>query len=105
MAGVEWTPQARISLNEIAGYIAREAGRPKAAERIVRAIHAKSESYGRQPMMGSLHEELPEPLRFFLHKRYVVVYEPLYDGIRIHRVADSARDWTRIFRGSEESND
>lgn len=47
--------------------------------------------------MGSLHEELSENFRNFVHKRYVIVYETLTDGILVHLVADSARDWTQMF--------
>lgn len=97
MTGVKWTPKARISLQEVASYIARQSGDPDVADRLVDAIHDKSSSYGRQPMMGSIHEELPDGFRFFTHKRYVVIYETKGDGIVIHLVIDSARDWTRIF--------
>lgn len=64
-----------------------------------------SESYARQSEMGSLHEDLPDGLRYFVHKRYVIIYEPLEDGIRIHLVVDSARDWTRLFGSPEDSED
>jgi plasmid stabilization system protein ParE len=97
MAGAEWTSRARRSMQEIARYIARESGRPKVAEKLSNAIRTKAEAYGRQPTMGSLHEGLPENFRYFIHKRYVIVYEALEDGILVHLIADSARDWIRLF--------
>jgi plasmid stabilization system protein ParE len=97
MAGVKWTPKARIALQEIAGYIARQSGHPGVADKFVDAIHKKSGSYGRQPMMGSIHEELPDVFRYFTHSRHVIIYEKRADGIVIHLVIDSAREWTRLF--------
>jgi plasmid stabilization system protein ParE len=47
MAGVEWSDRARISLRGIANDIAREAGRPTVADKLVDAIHAKAEAHGR----------------------------------------------------------
>lgn len=67
------------------------------ADKLLDRIYEKSEAYGRQPSMGSLHEDLPEGYRFFVHKRYVIVYEELEDGIVVQLVVDSARDWTRLF--------
>jgi len=97
MAGAEWTSRGRRSLDGVATYIAVEGGRPKSADKLVDAIYAKAESYGRQPTMGALHEDLPENFRYFVHKRYVIVYETLTDGILVHVVVDSARDWTQMF--------
>jgi toxin ParE1/3/4 len=97
MAGVEWSDRARISLRGIANDIARDAARPAVADKLVDAIHAKAEAHGRQPGMGSWHKDLPETYRYFVHKRYVVIYEELDDGIRVLLVVDSARDWTRMF--------
>ena len=54
--------------------------------------------------MGSLHEDLPDGYRFFVHKRYVIVYEELEDGIIVQLVVDSARDWARLF-GDEGGSD
>lgn len=97
MPGVQWSDRAHNSLRRIANYVAREAGRPLVADRLVDAIHAKAEAHGRQPGMGSLHKDLPESYRYFVHKRYVVIYETADDGIRVLLVVDSARDWTRLF--------
>lgn len=98
MAQVEWTRKGRMTLDRITEFIARDAGRPAVAEKLVRAIHKKCKSHARQPTMGTLHDELPDGFRYFVHKRYVIVYEPLDDGITVHLVVDSARDWTRFFR-------
>ena len=97
MAGVEWSDNARISIRTIGAYIASECGRPEIADRLIDAIYDKGESYARQPEMGSLHEDLPDEFRYFVHKRYVIVYETLDDGIMVHLVIDSARNWTRMF--------
>jgi plasmid stabilization system protein ParE len=96
-ANVEWTPKARQALQEIAKYIARKDHRPRVADELVDDIHAKCQQYARSPSIGSQHEVLPDGFRFFVHKRYVIVFERCVDGIRIHLVVDSARDWPHLF--------
>jgi plasmid stabilization system protein ParE len=98
MAQAVWNDSARRSLQAIATYVARQGGRPKVAEKLIQDVRRKAESHGRQPTMGSLHEDLPEGFRYFVHKRYLVIYEALDDGILVHLVVDSARDWARMFQ-------
>jgi plasmid stabilization system protein ParE len=49
-------------------------------------------------LIGSRQPELPEALRVFVHKRYVVIYEPDEEGLTVLRVVDGARDFSRLFR-------
>ena len=35
-------------------------------------------------------------LRTFLHKRYIIVYRPLDDGIEVMRVLDGSRDFPTL---------
>ena len=98
MASVEWSPTARRDLREIVTYISRFGHGSQIADKLAAAIDEKAWSYGRQPEMGSLHEELPDGFRSFMHTRYVGVYEVIEDGVTVHRVIDSARDFIRVFR-------
>ena len=97
MSRVQWTPVAERDLDDIFDYIAEISHRPQTAAQILRDINEKATQYARQSGMGSRRSDLPEHFRFFVHKRYVVVYEPLDDGIRVHGVVDGARDWPRLF--------
>ncbi len=96
MPRLEWTPNARRSLKQIAKYIARQDRRPSVADKLVDEIDAKCRQYSLSPGMGSFDNALPVGFRFFTHKRYVIVFEPLESGIRVHLVVDSARDWPRL---------
>lgn len=96
-AKVQWTPKATHALKEIAKYIARQDHRPRVADELVDDIHAKCYRYARSPEIGAQHEALPAGFRFFVHKRYVIVFESCGDGIRVHLVVDSARDWPHLF--------
>ena len=48
--------------------------------------------------MGTARPDLGEDLRVFSHKRYVIVYRALADGIEVLRVVDGARDYPSLFR-------
>ncbi len=93
MAEVKWTSVAERDLEDISFYIAFEDRRPATAERIVDEVQRAAELYATQPEMGSLAPELGEEFRTFSYKRWVVIYEPIPDGILIRAVIDSARDY------------
>ncbi len=93
MAEVRWTLQADKDLEEIAFYIAFQDRRPATAERVVDEIQRAAELYAAQPEMGTAAPELGDDLRTFPHKRWVVFYEPVSDGILIRTVIDGARDY------------
>lgn len=92
------TPTAARDLDEIFDYIAIEGGRPATAEKLIRDIGAKCQIYAAQPGMGTARPDLGEDLRVLSHKRYVIVFRPLADGIEILRVVDGARDYPHLFR-------
>lgn len=97
MPHVEWTPRAEKNLEDIALYIGVQDSRPISAFNLVDAIHAKANQYAHQPLMGTPRPDLGEDFRCFTHKRYVVVYIPLADGIRVLAVIDGARDYGLLF--------
>ena len=101
MAQALWTPRAEKHLEDIAYYIAVDDGRPITAEKIVREIQDKCELYARNPLMGEARPELGDKLRAFPHKRWIIVYYPLDDGIVVEAVFDGARDYPRLFRRGE----
>lgn len=97
MPRVEWTPRASRHLDEIFDYIAETRKRHSIASKLVRDINAKAKQYAHQPLMGTPRLDLGEDFRCFGHKRYVVVYIPLDDGIQVLAVIDGARDFRSLF--------
>ena len=91
------TPTAARDLDEIYDCIAIESARPVAAERLIRDIVDKCELYATHPKMGTSRPDLGDDFRVFSHKRYVVVYRPMADGIEVIRVVDGARDYPALF--------
>jgi toxin ParE1/3/4 len=90
---------AQADIDAIHDYIGIENHSLEAAAKFVSDLHDRFEAYARQPMMGSLCEDLGTDLRCFSFCRnYVVIYRPLDDGIDVLRVFHTARDYGRLFR-------
>jgi toxin ParE1/3/4 len=83
MARVERTPAAELSLDGIFDYIGRENQSPAAAAKLLRRINEKCQLYAQQPLMGEARNDLGPTVRCFPVGNYVVIYEPLQDGIRV----------------------
>ena len=98
MPRVERTPAADQDLQEIGYYIGVQQHRPSTAEKILREIDAKCRTYAAQPFTGTARPDLGERYRVFHHKRWVVIYRPIHDGIEILRVVDGARDYPSLFQ-------
>jgi len=101
MARVLWTPRAERHVEDIAYYIAVDDGRPLTAEKIVREIHEKCNVYATNPLLGAARKELGAAYRLFRHKRWVLIYEPLDDGIVVEAVFDATRDYPTLFKQGE----
>jgi len=101
MARTLWTPRAERHLEDVAYHIAVEEGRPLTAEKIVREIHNKCELRAQNPLLGEARPDLGKEYRTFSHKRWVILYYPLNDGIVVVAIFDAARDYPRLFRQSE----
>lgn len=39
------------------------------------------------PLMGRARDDLRAGIRMFVHRRYVILYSPLKDGVVIERIA------------------
>ena len=96
MAQVTWTPLAESDLEEILIFIA-EQGRPQTAEKINLEIRDKLAIYAESPNIGHVRSGFPEGVRFCIHKRWVIMYQPNKAGIGILRVIDSAREFSKLF--------
>jgi plasmid stabilization system protein ParE len=101
MGRIVWTPRARFHLKEIGRYIGRVEQRRSIAAKNLREIRDKCRLYSASPEAGAPAPYLGEDYRTFTHKRWVIVYRPLEDGILVAAVFDGARDFARLFRGAE----
>ena len=59
MGKAEWKPQAESELEDIVFYVAKVAGRPQAAVRVMNEILEKMALYADNPEMGQRRLELP----------------------------------------------
>lgn len=95
MARIYFRPQVRTDLEDIADYIAEQAGDDR-ARIFLRKIYSQMQIYASQPKAGRNRDELKQGMRSFVHNRYVVFYQPVKDGIMIIRVLHGSRDLNAI---------
>ena len=104
MAKAKWTLPGRKDLKEIGRYVGSKEHRPSIASEILREIKAKcdeySQAFARGSVLGSDASSLGERCRVFSYKRWVIVFEPVDNGIEVLRVLDGSRDYPRLFEGS-----
>lgn len=92
-----WRRLAEIELEDIVVYIGVHERRPETALKIADEIHAKAIEYARHPQIGKRHPCFHDDWRYFVHKRWIVVYREHPDGIEVLRVVDAARDLNKLF--------
>jgi toxin ParE1/3/4 len=90
VASVTWTPRAEQDLRIIWRYIASD--NIAAADALLMRIFDRLELAAGQPFMGAPRPELSPTARTLLEGNYVVVYEPMRDGILVVTVVHGARD-------------
>lgn len=98
MPRVARTAVAERSLDELFDYIGRQHHSPVAAARLLRRIAAKCERYALQPFSGEARPDLGPKVRCFPVGDYVVLYEPIDNGILLLLVIHGARDIPSVFR-------
>jgi toxin ParE1/3/4 len=101
MSTATWTPTSETDLEDIYAHIAFVHGRRQTAKNILREIREECDKYASAIasgfIIGTARPDLGESYRVFTHKRWVVVFRPIQDGIEIIRVVDGSRDFRRIF--------
>jgi len=96
MAKANWTIQANLDLEEIVFYLGVEQDRRSTARKIAREIRDKCEVHAISPLLGTARADLGEGLRIFSHKRWVVVFRPVAEGIEVLRVVDGSRNYHQL---------
>ncbi len=100
-SNLKLSSRAEDDLDQLYYYIAHREQRPATADRLlhelVAAMQRYADAFSAGSQIGVSRHELGEGYRVFTHKRWVVVFRPLDDGIEIMRVVDGSRDWARLF--------
>jgi toxin ParE1/3/4 len=101
MSPAQWNPQAELDVEEIYWWIAIRDRRSLTAKKILREIRQVCDEYAEAfvagSVLGTARPDWGESYRAFTHKRWVIVFRPIDDGIEIIRVVDGSRDFSRIF--------
>jgi plasmid stabilization system protein ParE len=99
MSNLQLSPHGRRDIDEIYDYIARRDQRPLTADNVVRKLQEACQFYADSIasgfMIGTARSDLGEAYRIFTHKRWVILFRPIHDGIEVLRVVDGSRDFTR----------
>jgi plasmid stabilization system protein ParE len=92
------TPRARADLLAIQAYLGPR--NPEASERVRHRLFAGIHKVARSPELGHGRPDLTSrPLRFWLVRPYLIVYEPDSRPLRIVRVVHSAQNIVRELGG------
>lgn len=101
MSRLQFSEQARDDVDDIYDYIARRERRPLTADRVVEELYEACDryasAYAASSHIGTARPDLGTDFRTFTHKRWVIVFRPLDDGIEVMRVLDGSRDFPRLF--------
>ena len=102
MSGFLIAPAARIDLREIWDYYAVELQNPRTADRIRDEIFKGFRKLVKSPGIGHFRQDLAdEPLRFWLVRRFLIVYRGEKQPIEIVRVLHGSRNVQAILGGME----
>lgn len=84
------TPRAEQDLREIWRGIATES--EGAADRLIMRVFDRLDLAASQPQMGRARPELSGTARTLVEGRYVIIYEPIQDGLLVVAVVHGMRD-------------
>ena len=90
------TEAADNDLREIAFHIGVESGRPATAGKIIDEIIDCCDQIAElSPLsqLGTAASELGRGIRLFTHRRWVIIFRYLDEGVLILRIADGSQDY------------
>ncbi len=87
---------AESDLEEIFEYIAED--NPNAAALLVEELLEKFQMLSENKTLGRERQDLMLDLRGFPHKRYMIFYFSIDEGVEIFRVVHGARDIMEVFK-------
>jgi toxin ParE1/3/4 len=103
MSQTSWSSTAECDVEDIYDWIARKDKRRSTAKKVVRELRDRCDSlasiFASGSTIGTPEPQLGHDYRSFTHKRWVILFRPLDDGIEVMRVLDGSRDFPRLFPG------
>lgn len=105
MARAIWTSIAEADLDDILFYIALIDRNSVTGERIYFEVRDRVKQQSEIPLSGHVHPDAPASWLYFRHKRWLVFYRPLSDGIEVMRIVDAVRDLPRQLRQRQGPGD
>jgi plasmid stabilization system protein ParE len=101
MPTLKWSALARQDIDHIYDYIGEHERRPAIADKFVRELVAECESLAKTFaagfLLGTARPNFGQSIRVFSHKRWVIVFRPIGNGIEVLRVIDGSRDYDKLF--------
>jgi toxin ParE1/3/4 len=101
MSRLQWSIEGRQDVDEVYHFIGQRDRRPATADAVVGELRDVCQSYADAfaagSVLGTARADLGESFRVFTHKRWVIVFRPIDDGIEVLRVLDGSRDYSRLF--------
>ena len=101
MSVLDWSFASRQDIDEVYYYIGVRDRRPATADKVIGelrdACHSYADAFAAGSVIGTARSDLGEDFRVFTHKRWVVIFRPIEDGIEVLRVVDGSRDFPRLF--------
>jgi len=91
------TNAAEHDLDEIAWYLAVHENRPQIAYKNIDEIISKCDLLASNPLLGTAKPEFGNNYRAFSHKRWVIIFRSIKEGIEVMRIVDGSRDYPKIF--------
>ena len=92
MADVVWTPIAESDLDEILFYISYVDRKPATGERIYYEIRDTIAEHVANELPGHRHPDAPEGWLYLKHKRWLIFYQTIEDGIEVMMRSAICRD-------------
>lgn len=91
----ELTESARQDLKEIWTFLAEFSY--SSADQTLEGLAKKFKLLAENPKLGRTHDEYIVNLRSFPHKKYVIFYFPIENGVEIYRIFHGARNIEDLF--------
>jgi toxin ParE1/3/4 len=98
MSAARWTSESKRDIEQIAVYIGIDEHRPIAADRLIDRIVETVDFLAQHNTMGTPRDDLGSGYRIYTVSRYVIVFNPVADGIEVVRIVDGRRDLTSLFQ-------
>lgn len=99
MTALVISDQARLDLQEIVDYIARD--NPSRAAAFLDELLHQIEIVGERPLSFPERSDWPIPMRSAIYRRYLIVFRNSNDRVEIIRVLHSARDIPALLHGDD----